>query len=94
MFAVFSLWLFRKKAPGEPTTPEKKRRNAIYLVCGIGIVASMLWAFFEQRAGRSIFWPESSALGFFAWSWLTKGRALRSIGDTARAVKEKISAHD
>jgi hypothetical protein len=92
MFALFSLWLFRITAPGEPMTAEKKWRNAIYLVCGIGIVGSMLWTFLAGRANRSIFWPESSALGFFAWSWLTKGRALRSIRDTTAAVKNKVTS--
>lgn len=92
MFAVFSLWLFRKTAPNELPAPDKARRNAIYLICGIGIVASMAWTLFARRSGQSIFWPESLALGFFAWSWLTKGRALRSIKDTARAVKGKVAS--
>jgi hypothetical protein len=92
MFAVFSLWLFRKTAPGGPPAPDKARRNAIYLICGIGIVASMVWALVEQSSNRSIFWPESFALGFFAWSWLTKGRALQSIKDTMRAAKSKVAS--
>src|SRR5205085_6197188 len=32
MFAVFSLWLFRKRAPGDAMTDDKKRRNTVYLV--------------------------------------------------------------
>lgn len=79
MFAVFSLWLFRKTAPGEQAPAEKQRRNAIYVICGIGILASMLWAFIAGNSGNSIFWPESFALIFFAWSWLVKGRAIHSI---------------
>jgi hypothetical protein len=42
MFAVFSLWLFRKTAPGEQPPADKTRRNAIYLLCGFGIIGSML----------------------------------------------------
>ncbi|MFL5608071.1 MAG: hypothetical protein ACJ8AD_16585 [Gemmatimonadaceae bacterium] len=87
MFAVFSLWLFRKTAPGEQPPAEKTRRNAIYLVCGIAIVASMIWSVVWGQMGRSIFWPESSALVFFAWSWLVKGRALHSIKATVGAAK-------
>jgi hypothetical protein len=79
MFALFSLWLFRKKAPGEQPTRGKRWRNRIYLACGIGILASMGWAVVEHRAERSIFWPESFALMFFAASWLVKGRALHTI---------------
>ena len=56
MFAVFSLWLFRKTAPGEQPPADKKRRNAIFLLCGVGIVASMAWAVVARQSGRSIFW--------------------------------------
>ena len=41
--------------------------------------------------GRSIFWPESFALGFFAWSWPVKGQAIRSIKSTLGEAKEKIA---
>ncbi|MEP6508666.1 MAG: hypothetical protein ABJC63_10615 [Gemmatimonadales bacterium] len=91
MFAVFSLWLFRKSAPGEQPSAEKKRRNAIYLLCGIGILVSMVWAFIAHQQQRSIFWPESIALGFFSWSWLVKGQAVSSITSTVSAAKDKIS---
>ena len=91
MFAVFSLWLFRKTAPGEQPSPGKKLRNTIYLICGIAIVASMAWAFVARQSGESIFWPESSALVFFALSWLVKGNAHRSIGSTLAAAKDKLA---
>lgn len=91
MFAVFSLWLFRKTAPGEQPPADKKRRNAIYLLCGIGILASMAWAVVERQSSRSIFWPESFALCFFAWSWLVKGQALNSIVSTLGAAKDKVA---
>jgi hypothetical protein len=91
MFAVFSLWLFRNTAPGEQPPADKQRRNAIYVLCGIAIVASMLWAVVWSRSGRSVFWPESSALVFFALSWLVKGRALRSIKATVGAAKDKVA---
>jgi hypothetical protein len=91
MFAVFSLWLFRKTAPGEQPSADKKRRNTIYLLCGIGILASMVWALVAGLAKQSIFWPESLALVFFAWSWLVKGRALGSIRSTISAAKNKVA---
>jgi hypothetical protein len=90
-FAVFSLWLFRKSAPDDEPEPDKKRRNAIYLVCGIGILASMTWAVVARSLGQSIFWPESLALGFFAWSWLVKGRALHSIKSTVGVATGKVA---
>lgn len=91
MFAVFSLWLFRKSAPGEEPSADKKRRNAIYMLCGLGILGSMAWAIVWQRSGHSIFWPESLGLGFFAWSWLVKGEALDSISSTLRAAKNNFT---
>jgi hypothetical protein len=91
MFAVFSLWLFRKTAPAGQPAADKKRRNAIYLLCGIGILASMAWAVVARQSGRSIFWPESFALIFFAWSWLLKGQAVHSIKSTVRAAKQKVT---
>jgi hypothetical protein len=33
-------------------------------------------AIVPRVSGRSICWPESLALGFFAWSWLVEGQAL------------------
>jgi hypothetical protein len=86
MFAVFSLWLFRKTGPEGEKEEDKKRRDTIYLLCGIGILASMAWAVVAGQSRHSIFWPESLALVFFAWSWLTKGRALHSVKATLGAA--------
>jgi amino acid transporter len=86
IFALFCLWLFRKKAPGEVADRDKKNRNAVYLICGIVIIVCIVWAIYEGRAGRSIFWPESVAMIFFAISWLVKGYALKSIGAVARSL--------
>jgi hypothetical protein len=91
MFAVFSLWLFRMTAAGGEPPADKKRRNAIYLLCGIGILGSMTWAAVARNTGRSTFWPESLALGFFAWSWLVKGEAMDSISSTLRAAKDRLT---
>lgn len=86
MFAVFALWLFRITADKERVPPDKKKRNMVYLVCGIVIVASIVWAGVAGLLGGSIFLPESIALIAFAVSWLVKGHALRSIGNVARAM--------
>ncbi len=84
VFALFCLWLFRKKAEGDadkekkgekPKDPEKEWRNTVYLVCGVVILACIAWVFVERLSDRSIFWPESVALMFFAISWLVKGFA-------------------
>ncbi len=86
MFAVFALWLFRITASGEQVPPDKQWRNRVYLLCGIVIVASIIWAGVAHLNGRPIFWPESIALVAFAVSWLVKGYALATIADAARSL--------
>ncbi len=81
MFAVFSLWLFRKTTPGREPSPDKKVRNWIYLVCGLVIVASMAWTVVSRLKGGPIFAPESFALGAFAVSWLVKGEVHTMIAE-------------
>jgi hypothetical protein len=85
-FAVFALWLFRLKARGEAAAPDKLWRNRVYLLSGVVIVASMLWAGYNGYHGRPIFWPESLALFAFSVSWLVKGYALGTLAGAARAL--------
>jgi len=86
MFAVFALWLFRIKAAGEDVTPDKRRRNRVYLLCGMAIVGSIIWAGVAGRNGSPIFWPESIALVAFSVSWLVKGYAYTTIVNAARSL--------
>ncbi len=87
-FAVFALWLFRLRPAGEKEMPTRKRwRNWVYLICGLVIVASMIWAGVAGSRDKPIFVPESVALIAFAVSWLVKGYALRRIADALRSLK-------
>jgi hypothetical protein len=73
------LTLFRFTKPsqaGEGITEAKKRRNKVYVACGIGMLASVITIFFFDRANVSIFWPEAIAIGLFGIAWITKGRGL------------------
>ena len=79
MFAVFALFLFRITPKGEQASKTKTWRNHAYLVCGLLIVASMIWALVNGLQGKPIFFPESVALVAFAMSWLIKGYAFRTI---------------
>jgi len=92
LFAVFSLWLFRLTTPGSEKSPDKKRRDAFYALCGIVIVVCMVWARLAHVAHRSIFWPETIALVSFALSWLVKGASHRDDrGEaTQRGVRESF----
>lgn len=64
-----SLFLFTKS--GGEMTKEKKIRNIIYRVCGIGMIASFLLLLIPNwRIGTWV--VEAIALAFFGISWLTK----------------------
>ena len=88
VFIVFSLWLFRKtKVPkGEELSPGKRRRNNVYLICGLVMVASVLWAGSSYFTGAPIFWAETVALWAFAVSWLVKGYAYRPVLNRVKEV--------
>ena len=92
MFAVFALWLFRITTSREQVPPDKRWRNGVYLVCGIVIVASIIWAIVAGLNGWSIFWPESVALVAFSVSWLVKGYAHKKIADAARSFFRRQGA--
>ena len=72
LLAYNSLFLFTKSGGG--MTESKKKRNVIFRVCGIGMVASFLAivpvSIFEWWGGVWII--ETIALAFFGISWLTK----------------------
>jgi len=79
--AVFSLFLFTKKGP-DPT-PQKLRRDKIYVICGIIMIACLIAIFIyfnfirnENSNSSFIFWAETLALIAFGVSWLTKGGTL------------------
>ncbi len=87
-FIIFSLWLFRKsKIPIHRDRPRnKRRRDAIYLGCGLVMIGCMLWAGGSYFTGATIFWPESIALWAFAISWLVKGQAHVPLVEKAQAL--------
>ena len=72
LLAYNSLFLFTKN--GGVMTESKKKRNVIFRVCGIGMVASFLLiipvSVFRWWGG--IWAIEAVALAFFGISWLTK----------------------
>jgi hypothetical protein len=91
-FAVFSLWLFRRTdvPEGEPLPSDKRFRNRVYAVCGVVIIACILWAGSALKWPHPIFWPEALALWAFALSWLIKGRAHHTLAHAARRVKATV----
>ena len=66
-----SIFLFTK-TKGE-MTKNKKIRNIIFIVCGIGMIASFLLMLLPQKSVPNKTWiTEMFALTFFGISWLTK----------------------
>lgn len=69
-----SIFLFTKST-GEKT-PSKKKRNIIFIICGIGMAVSLAWMPIAPILGLGFFgdtWlVEMIGLTFFGISWLTK----------------------
>jgi len=78
LLAINSFFLFTKGE--ENPTKEKKIRNLIYRICGIGMTGSFLLMplphFFAQA-----FIVEAIALTFFGISWLVKGQVFGLLAD-------------
>lgn len=74
LLAYNSYFLFTKSS-GE-VTPEKRKRNIIFKVCGIGMVASfvLLIPLLLLEVAAAIWIVEAIALMFFGISWLTKSQ--------------------
>ena len=74
LLAYNSFFLFTKSS-GE-MTPEKKKRNIIFKVCGIGMIASfaLLIPLLLLKITPAIWIVEAIALMFFGVSWLTKAQ--------------------
>lgn len=87
-FAFFSLFLFRL-GTDKSSPADKRRLNTIFLVCGIVIIASIIWAGINGWQKKSIFVPESIALTAFAVSWLVKGRAHKTIASAVKSVAKE-----
>ena len=74
VLAYVSLFQFTKSNGN--MTEKKKKRNVIYRVCGVGMIASfailLLPSFYIQ-----VWLTEMFALSFFGISWLTKANAYK-----------------
>ena len=89
-FILFSVWLFRRSAtPRRRDRPADKRlRDDVCLVCGLVMIAAVIWAAALGLSGGPIFLPEAVAIVAFAVSWLVKGEAyVPVVRATRRLVK-------
>lgn len=75
LLAFNSLFLFTKSS-GEMTS-EKKKRNIIFRVCGVGMLASFLLLIPLWNVSFGVWLVEAVALMFFGISWLTKSQCYK-----------------
>jgi hypothetical protein len=78
LLAINSFFLFTL-GENKPTK-EKKIRNLIYRICGIGMIGSFLLMLIPHFFAQT-FIVEAIALTFFGVSWLVKGQALGILKD-------------
>jgi heme A synthase len=82
LLAFNIIFLFRKQ--GNEITKQKQTRNKIYLICGIGIIVTLI--LFALNAAFNWFgflgWIcEFIMLVFFGFAWLVKGEAIPILKD-------------
>jgi len=96
--AGFSFFLFTKSSEPKDERPAgKRRRNAVYRACGIGIVVciGLILAYKGVEGDIAwldtigpVFWLEALAVWLFGASWLVKGDALEK-----GIVPERVQAY-
>lgn len=84
MFAVFSLWLFRRNFMNKDLSPHLRRINRVYIITGIilivCILALALFVFIASEEIKEKYKPvfviETIGLFSFAYSWFTRAHFL------------------
>lgn len=93
ILAFMSFFLFTKTS-GE-MTKQKKIKNIIYRVCGIGMLGSftlLLLKLFRGFNCYNLIWiVETISLFFFGLSWIVKSDAFPFLKDTEKFKKVKIN---
>lgn len=79
LLAYNALFLFTKH--NEVMTKQKKKRNLIYSICGVGMLASMVLMPLPIRFPAKTWVVEMLSLSFFGVSWLVKGGAFPFLED-------------
>lgn len=80
--SLMSIFLFRlSKCSKKEQTPQKRKRNVVFLACGLVMLGSIAAAgiyimFSGDEHSTFVLWAEAIALLAFGVSWLTKGEAI------------------
>lgn len=84
LLAYMSFFLFTKTGGGE-ITPQKKIKNIIYRICGVGMLGAFLLMLLQYIPGFNCYnltWiVEAIALFFFGASWIVKSDAIPWLQD-------------
>jgi hypothetical protein len=78
LLAINSIFLFTL---GESNTRQKRIRNLIYKICGIGMFSTLFLLIMPFNFNAKIFVVETIALTFFGISWLVKGQFFGFLSD-------------
>jgi hypothetical protein len=86
----FSLFLFTKTRPRKEPSPEKRKRNIVYKVCGWAMIACLVIALVYLALPRGlqgmftplhpVYWMEAASLEAFGVSWFVKGEGILKDG--------------
>ena len=71
--------------------PDKRRRDAVYLACGVVMIVAVLWAASSVVTHAPEFVPEVIAIEAFAISWLVKGEAQQGMLAALRKIRAKAA---
>ena len=88
LLGVFAHFRFTKTGGSDPMTPEKRRRNGLYRICGTLIFIAIALVVLSNAvkppdSWHSLFWLETVCVEAFGVSWLVKGGFLGILADRA-----------
>ena len=79
LLAFMILFLFTRS--NGTKTKQKKMRNKIYLICGIGMLTAMVLMPLPVKFYAKTWWIEMISLSFFGFAWLVKGGTFKFLND-------------
>ena len=81
LWGTLTSFRFGAAKPGESRTPQKKKRNTIYVICGLLMLAFLIlvglymkfWKDTAIAGIKPVFWLETFMIWAFGVSWFIKG---------------------
>ncbi len=84
-FIIMGWMAFYKFTKGQISGTQKRKKNLLFRICGIGVWASLIFISIDKWGPLSLteygtFIGETIALVFFGTAWLVKGGSLKKFG--------------